>query len=61
MNKKCVFVSGLTEEKYRKLYLFLENELGVFDYEVWKNDFYDNVLSLICDKVRKQLLEENTP
>lgn len=58
MNKKCVFVTGLDEAKYTKLFLFLENELGVFDYEVWSNDYYDNVVSLIYDVVRKKLVSE---
>lgn len=59
MNKKCVFVTNLNEEKTKKLYYFLENDLAIDDYEVWSNDYYDNVVSLIYDVVRKQLLEES--
>ena len=59
MNKKCVFVTGLDEKKVKKLFSFLENELGIFDYEVWSNDYYDDVLSLMYDKVRKKILKES--
>lgn len=59
MNKKCVFITGLTEEQAKKLYGFLEKELYRFDYEVWNNDYYDDVLSLMYDKVRKKILKES--
>lgn len=59
MNKKCVFITGLDEARYKKLFLFLENELGIFDYEVWNNDYYVNVYSLLKDKVRKELLKKS--
>ena len=56
MNKRCVFVTGLTQEQAKKLYGFLENELGIYNYEVWNGNHYVNVYSLISDKVRKEML-----
>ena len=53
MNKRRVLVTNLDEEKTKKLFSFLENELAIYDYEVWNNDYYDNVVSFIYDFVKK--------